>query len=62
MDRPNPLQQLYDLDRSSPQFHNQLRDLLRGEDYRNIVPNLGSSGFTWLVEYLDSVSLQITAV
>ena len=54
------LQQLYDLDRSSPQFHEQLSDLIHGQEYQNSVLNLKSNDLTWLVEYLDSVSHQVT--
>ena len=58
----DPLQQLQDLDRSSPQFHDQLSDLLRGEEYRSSVLNLQGDDLAWLVEYLDSVSLQFILV
>jgi hypothetical protein len=57
MSLPNPLQQLHDLDRASPQFHEQLSSFLRGEEYQNAVPNLQGEDLAWLVEYLDSVSL-----
>ena len=56
----DPLQQLRDLDRTSPQFHPQLVDFLRGDEYREVVPSLRSDDLTWLVEYLDSVSLRTT--
>ena len=59
---PNPLQQLYKLDRSSPKFHNQLSDLLCGEEYRDSVLNLQSDDLALLVEYLDTVSFQIASV
>ena len=52
----DPLQQLYDLDRTSPQFHEQLSGLLRGREYQDVFPNLRSEDLSWLVEYLDSVS------
>ena len=51
----NPLQQLYDLDKSSPQFHEQLHDFLRGDVYRGALQNLQSENLTQLVEYLDTV-------
>lgn len=54
----DPLQQLYNLDRTSPQFRNQLRNFLRGDEYQDVVPSLQSEDLTQLVEYLDSVSLQ----
>ena len=55
---PNALQQLHNLDRASPLFLEQLSDLIRGEEYRNAVPNLQGEDLEWLVEYLDGVSLQ----
>ena len=58
----NLLQQLHELDRSSSQFHDQLSNLLRGEEYRNSVLNLQSDDLALLVEYLDTVSLQIALV
>jgi hypothetical protein len=57
MSPSNPLQTLNDLDRTSPHFHNQLIDLLRGNEYRDAVPTLEGGGLTWLVNYLDNVSL-----
>ena len=57
----NLLQQLHDLDRSSPQFHDQLSNLLRGEEYRSSL-NLQGDDLAWLVEYLDTVGLRIALV
>lgn len=51
----NPLQQLRDFNKTSPQFHQQLSDFLRGEEYRNLLPKLQSKDLASLVEYLDSV-------
>lgn len=56
----NPLQQLCDLDGASPQFHEQLSNFFRGSVYRNVLPSPQSESLTWLVEYLDSVRLEIT--
>ena len=56
--REHPLQQLYDLDRTSPEFDEQLSDFLRGKEYRKVLPNLKSEDLTWLVEYLNSVSIR----
>ena len=50
------LKPLHDLDKTSPQFHNQLIDFLRGKEYRDVVPSLQSEDLAWLVEYLDVVS------
>ena len=58
----DPLQPLHDLDRSSPQFHTKLSDLLHGQEYRNLILNLKSDHLARLVEYLDGVSLQITSM
>ena len=55
--REYPLQQLYGLDRTSPEFDEQLSDFLRGEEYRKILPSLRSEELAQLVEYLNSVSL-----
>ena len=52
----NPLQRLYDLDKTSPQFHEHLHDFLRGAAYRDALQNLQSQDLASLVEYLDSVS------
>lgn len=54
----NPLQEFRDLDRSSPQFHEQLSDWLQGNGYQGVLPNLQGEDLAWLVEYLDSVSLR----
>ena len=51
------LQQLCDLDKTSPQFHEQLSRFFRGSHYQNVFPSLQSEGLAWLVEYLDSVRL-----
>ena len=52
-----PLHRLRDLDRTSPVFHEQLSDFLRGKEYQKIFPGLQSAELVRLVEYLDSVSL-----
>jgi len=56
---PRPLQQLFGLDKSSPRFHDQLRDIIGGKEYRERVPRLRNNDVVRLVEYLDSVSPQI---
>ena len=53
----DPFQQLHDLDRSSPEFHEQLSNFFCGEAYRSVFSDLGGEDLAWLVEYLDSVSL-----
>jgi len=52
------LNQLHGLDRTSSQFHKRLSGLLRSEAYRSTVPNLQGEHLAWLVDYLESVSLQ----
>jgi len=54
----DPLQQLYDLDESSPRFYNQLRNIISGKEYRERVPHLWDDDLARLVEYLDNASLQ----
>jgi hypothetical protein len=51
----NPLVQLRRLDRSSSEFHEQLNEVLRGEGYKQWVPNLDGDGLVGLVDYLDNV-------
>jgi len=52
------LKQLHGLDRTSSQFHKRLSGLLRSEAYRSAVPNLEGEDLAWLVDYLESVSIQ----
>ena len=52
------LKQLHGLDRTSSQFHKRLSGLLRSEGYRSAVPSLRGEDLAWLVDYLESVSLQ----
>lgn len=56
----NPIQQLHALDKTSPQFHEQLRDFLRGDVYRDALQSLQTEDLTSLVEYLSIVSLHTT--
>ena len=55
----NPLQQLHNLDRSSPLFREQLRDFLRGDVYRDALQNIQSEDVKSVAEYLNSVSLHV---
>jgi hypothetical protein len=52
-----PFQQLRDLKRTSPKFHEQLSDFFRGDEYRGVFPELQVEGLAWLAECLDSVGL-----
>ena len=58
----SPLQQLRGLDKASPYFHEHLNSVLRGGEYRRILPTLQSEDVEWLVEYLDNVSSRIVQV
>ena len=49
--------QLHGLDRTSPQFHEQLSNFFSGDVYRSVFPDLEGEDLAWLVECLDSVSL-----
>ena len=51
------MQTLRDLDKTSPHFHNQLIDSLRGKAYQDVVSSLQGEDLVWLVNYLDNVSL-----
>ena len=53
------LQQLFSLDKASPQFHERLIDFFRGSAYQHIFQTLQNESLTMLVEYLDSVRLKI---
>jgi len=49
------LQQLHCLDRSSPDFHDQLCSVLYGEEYKRCAPKLEGDDLVWLLDYLDKV-------
>ena len=49
------LQKLDLLNRPSPDFHDQLNNILHGEDYRQCALNLQGDDLVWLVDYLDEV-------
>ena len=59
MPLPESLQRLRGLDRTSPEFPNQLADILLGEDDVNIVQNLSCEDAGPFVEHLDSVRLWV---
>ena len=58
----NLLQTLRDLDRTSPDFHNQLTDFLRGNEYRDVASSLQGEDLIWFVNYLDNVSLRTVSL
>ena len=49
------LQQLHNLDGSSPKFDLQLSNVLYGDDYMQCVANLQGDNLAWLVDFLDDV-------
>ena len=53
------LQQLDRLDGSPSKFHNQLNNILHGEEFKQSLLNLQGDDLTWLVDYLDGVRRQI---
>jgi hypothetical protein len=53
------LQQLDRLDRSSPDFHDHLCDVLYGEKYQKCVSNLQGDDLVRLVDYLDNVRRRV---
>lgn len=57
MPPPNPatLQQPHLPDKSSPNFHDQLSDVLSCEEYKRSAQNLRGNAIVSLVDYLDGV-------
>lgn len=57
MDLPSSpaLQRLRRLNKSLSGFHEQLHDVLCGEEYKQCVPNLPRDDLVWLVDHLDKV-------
>ena len=53
------LRQLDRLNRSSPDFHDQLSGIVYGEEYKQCVPNLQDDELVWLVDYLDRVRRRV---
>lgn len=51
----NFLQHLQRLSRSSPEFHGQLSNAFRGEEYRQRVLNIQGDNLASLVDSLDKV-------
>lgn len=52
---PTPLQQVRALNRSSPQFFDQLATILDEEEFDAHIPDLHNDDAAWLVEYLSTV-------
>ena len=61
MSSPNTpaLQKLHRLKGSSPDFYDQLSDVLYGEEYQQCVPILQGDDLVWLVDYLDKVGYHV---
>lgn len=56
---PTTLHQLPRLDKSSPNFHNQLSKVLSSKEYKQTVPDLQDNHLELLVDYLDKVRCPI---
>ena len=53
------LQKLCDLDRSPPGFHDQLSNVLYGEEYVGCVTGIQGDDLKWLVDFLDEVRQRV---
>ena len=53
------LQQLHHLNRSSPDFYDQICNVLYGEEYVRCIPNIQGGDLVWLVDYLDKVRRRV---
>jgi hypothetical protein len=59
MSLPTTLQRLDRLNRSSPDFHDQLSNILYEQEYQQCVSNIRGDGLAWLVDYLDKVCRRV---
>jgi hypothetical protein len=59
MTLPEILQQFNRLDKNSPQFPDQLANLLDKEGLKDYISIFRDEDVVWLVEYLDEVCLSI---
>ena len=55
-------QRLYELDRSSPRYPEQLNELLQEEEWVEQLRSLSEDGLVDLIDYLDSVSFISTPI
>ena len=55
-----PLKQLRRLDRSSPEFHDQVSNILYGQEYQQWVPTIQGDDLVGLVDYLDKVRCRVS--
>lgn len=51
----NPLQRLRGLNKSSTNFHDQISNILYGEEYKQWVQDINAGDVVRLVDYLDRV-------
>jgi len=56
----NPLKQLLHLDRSSTDFHDQVSNILQGEEYNQWVPSIQGDDLVGIVNYLDKVRRHVS--
>lgn len=56
----SPLNQLRGLDASSFAFHDQVSNILDGEEYKRWMPNLRGEDLAGLVNYLDKVRHRVS--
>ena len=54
------LRRLHRLDRSSPDFCDQLHDVLYEQEYALHKKSFGQDGLAWLVDYLDEVRRHVS--
>jgi len=60
MSSHSPLTQLRRLDASSPTFHDQVSNILYGEEYTRWVSSLQGEDIMGLVDYLDDVRRRVS--
>ena len=56
----NPLEQLLRLNTSSPEFNDQVNDILRGEEYKQWAERVAGAEVVELVDFLDRVRPRVS--
>ena len=56
----NPLEQLLRLNTSSPEFNDQVNDILRGEEYKQWSERVAGAEVVELVDFLDRVRPRVS--
>lgn len=51
----NPLVQLLGLNRSLPEFNDQVSNILHGEEYRELAKRISGADAVRLIDFLDNV-------